>query len=528
MKKGDETFNEHANEYTNVPVDIEKEYSFRNVCPSVTAVYHDNQLELPENCDNPLILALPPFVDMKAILNGMSMAFTVVHAPGAREWPLERRLLGIDRVSDVLVLTAAHLRMLDWLHIALRHRYRGLIPTRSLQTLAQENYESSQSGTPKPISSAGDSHAECMSGLGVSGAGKTTLAKMILSMFPMIIEHRRFRGIEARFAQVVWLLVSCPPNGSVLTLMKGILHWFDLHLGTYYVKEVKSGANTTDYITKVDDVLRRHVTGVLVIDEIQFAMKSAEKTQLMGFLTNLLNSNHCTFVLLGTPDAKRYVVTSLRNARRVISGGFIELDPFSVDDDWRRIATGIIQIDFLPQAPAKPDEIINVLNELSAGLPAFAKLAWKLTQYTGLRGAQDRVTPTLMRKAVKDGFGPVEGLLDALRSRDYIALAKCEDLATAEVESVRSRMELERERRMLRYDYRHDEFTATFVSCVAILLEMGRTRIEAEALVRRILSDDPGLSSVQVIHTALREIDEPSAAESGEPAKSSQPKKELV
>jgi hypothetical protein len=505
--EGVELFQEGEGDFKKVPVDISEEYAFRNVCPSVTAVYHDNELELPENSDNPLILALPPFSDMKSILNSMSIAFAVAHAPTARDWPIERRILGIDRVSDVLVLTAAHVKLLDWLHIALRHRYRGFVPTRSLRQLTQENYESSQMGIPRPISAPGDSHSECMSAFGISGAGKTTLVKMVLSMFPMIIEHCRFRDIDARFTQVVWLLVSCPPNGSVLTLMKGILHWFDSHLRTRYVKEVKSGSNAADYIMKVIQVFKDHMTGVLVIDEIQFAMKSAEKTQLMGFLTNLLNSNHCTFILLGTPDAKRYIATSMRNGRRAINAGYINMDPFPVDDDWARITKAIIKIDFLPQPPADQDEIISVLNEVSAGLPAFAKLAWKLTQYEGLRGGQKMVTAALIRKAVKDGFGPVEGLLEALRTRDYVTLAKCEDLATSEIESVRSRMELERERRMLREDFRHDEFTATFGSCVAVLLEMGRTRIEAEAMVRRILSADPRLSPAQVIRKTLDEID---------------------
>lgn len=490
-------------EYESVPVSTDIDYIFRNICPSVSAVYHQPDLELNEDANNPMILALPPFGDMKSIAEGMSIGFAIPHLDSYRKLPLEQRFLATDRISNVLVSTAPHIKMMAWLYIALRHRYRGLIPTRSLKKLAQRNYTLTQHGKPRPICAPGDSHAECMTVFGISGSGKTTLVKMVLSTLPMIVEHRRFQDVETRFVQVVWVLISCPPNGSVLTLMKGILHWFDLHLGTGYVSEVRSRANTADYILKVDDVLRRHMVGVLVIDEIQFALNSAEKVQLMGFLTNLLNSNHCTFILLGTPDARRYIVKSLRNARRIVSGGFIALDPSPVDEEWVRIARAITRIDFLPNPPLNPAEIMSILRHESAGSPAFAKLAWKLTQFMGLRAGEKSVTPALIRTAVKDGFGPVQGLLEALRVRDYAALARCEDLAVEEVDAIRDRVALERERRRLRTVLPSDEFISTCVTCVAMLTEMGRTQIEAESLVRRILSASPGMSPEDVIRRVL-------------------------
>lgn len=371
--------------YRDVPLDLAGDDIFRNVCPSVEAVYHSSSLELQEHGENPLILALPPFGPLKPILNGMAMAFNVPHTQLYRNWPIDRKILAISRISQVLVLQAELVELLSWSHTAMRHRYSGLVPTRSLRKRVQENYALVQAGSPRPICLPGDSHALSRSVFGVSGAGKTTLAKMVLSTFPMIVEHREYEGVPARFVQVVWVFVSCPANGSVMTLMKGILHWFDLYLGTYYVKEVSTRSNTTDYILKVEDVLRRHFVGLLVIDEIQFALKAADKTQLIDFLTNLLNSNNCTFILLGTPEARKYMVRSFRTTRRSSSDGAIEMNPFSMGDLWKRLASAIISIDFLPIPPSDSEEIVRVLHEVSAGLPAFAKLAWKLTQYRGCR-----------------------------------------------------------------------------------------------------------------------------------------------
>ncbi|MCA8434557.1 ATP-binding protein [Burkholderia seminalis] len=498
--------------YRDVPLDPAGDDIFRNTCPSVEAVYHSSSLELQEHGENPLILALPPFGPLKPILNGMAMAFNVPHAPHYRKWSIDRKILAISRISQVLVLQGELVELLSWLHTAMRYRYSGLVPTRSLRKRVQENYALVQAGSPRPICLPGDSHALSKFVFGISGAGKTTLAKMVLSTFPMIIEHREYQGVPARFMQVVWVFVSCPANGSVLTLMKGILHWFDLYLGTYYVNEISSRSNTTDYILKVEDVLRRHFTGVLVIDEIQFALRSAYKTQLIDFLTNLLNSNGCTFILLGTPEARKYMVRSLRTTRRSSGDGAIPMNPFSMDVLWKRLAKAIINIDFLPMPPSDPEEIMAVLHEVSAGLPAFAKLAWKLTQYKGLQANNESVTPGLVREAVKAGFGPVENLLQALRTRDYVTLAKCVDLATADVEAFRERMTREKRRRQIGTKLVDDAFLEKFSASVAVLIEMGRSEIEAESLVRRVLETDRTLSFEEVVRRALPPEDSPQGA----------------
>ncbi|MCA8348512.1 ATP-binding protein [Burkholderia cepacia] len=500
--------NAEADVYKSVPLDLSKDPIFSKICPSVSACYHDSSLELPENAQNPLILALPPFEARDRLAKAMALSFAIPHSKDARNLPLQLRLLGIERISRVLVLTEAHLKLLDWIHISLRHRYRGLVPTRSLRKLAQENYESTQRGHTKAIYAAEESHADCISVLGISGAGKTTTVKMVLRMFPMIIEHTVFREIEARFAQVVWIFVSCPPNGSVLTLMKGILHWFDAHLNTKYVEEVKSRANTGDFIQAVVDKLRLHHVGLLVIDEIQFAIQSAEKVDLMGFLTSLLNDGECLFVLVGTPDAGELIKQTVRNLRRVVSRTFIPLDLFPLAEDAKRLARSIIAVDFLPEEPDAPEAAIKTLIEVSAGSPAFMKLAWEHSQYAGLRAKVKSVTPALIRSAVTEAFSLVEGLLAALRKKDLLALDRYRDTAIAQLTEIRERMALDKERHRLKLNGSIDEASEKFSKCVGALVNMGWPETNAEAFSRACLLNDVSVSVESVIRMALAS-DEP-------------------
>ena len=434
---------EREEEYRKVPVDVANDVILRRMCPSVEAIYHDGDLELKENSDNPLILALPRFETRERFSKAMQMSFTVPHSDDARKLSSQLRLLGIERISRVLTLTDSHLQLLDWIHISLRHRYRGLVPVRALRSIAQRNYRETQRGRPRAIYTPESSHADCISVLGISGAGKTTMIKMVLCMFPMIIEHTEFCGIKARFVQIVWMMVSCPPNGSVLTLLKGILYWFDENLDTHYVEEAGSRANSGDLIKFIVDKIKLHHVGMLIIDEIQFAVQSADRADLMGFITSLLNDGQCLFVLVGTPDAGEVIKETIRNLRRVVSRTYIPLEHFPEPKDAKRLASSIVAIDFMPEKPDNMDEITATLIDVGASSPAFMKLAWEHTQYMGEQAGAKKVTPALVKSAVRKPFSLIRGLLEALRNKDVVALDGYRDVAEEQMIAIRKKIALE-------------------------------------------------------------------------------------
>lgn len=490
--------------YRQVPVKPEDDLILRRHCPSVEAVYHEGALELPENASNALILALPPFVSRELFKRAMTVSFAVPHSDDVRKLPATQRLLGIERISRVLGLTDPHLQLLDWIHISLRHRYRGLIPRRSLAKIAQRNYRESQRGRTKAIYTPDSSHADCIFVVGISGAGKTTAVKMVLSMFPMIIQHSEFRGVRAHFTQVVWMMVSCPPNGSVATLMKGILHWFDENLGTHYVKEIRSGSNSGDLIKAVIRKLKDHHVGMLVIDEIQFAVKSAERADLMGFITTLLNDGECLFVLVGTPDAGDLIEKTIRNVRRVGNRAYIPFEHFPAPADARRLARAIVAIDFLPEKPDNVEEVVETLIEVGAGSPAFMKLAWEHTQYMGERAGKRKVTPTLVKGAVKQAFSLVKGLLEALRKKDMVALDSYRDMAVEQMNAIRKKIAMDRKRRNMKLDPCVDEASEKFSRCVAVLLNVGWPETQAEEFARAKLMSDSTITVEGLLRLALK------------------------
>ncbi|MGF6414853.1 ATP-binding protein [Paraburkholderia sp. MM5482-R1] len=480
------------------------DYVFRKFNPCVVADYRDGQQELEENASNPMILALPAFVPRDEVIAAMKKAFAVPHMDTWRQWPLVRKILGIEHVLQVLVTCPEHLELYDWMHVTLRHRYRDAVPTAALAPLMQKNYEASQALHATVIRHPGKSHSRCHSIIGLSGAGKTTLMAMVLSIFPMMIEHREFADVPAYFVQVTWLVVSCPSTGSVETLMQLILQWFDDHLPTHYVDEMPANAKIGRYIKKVHTVLKRHMVGFLIIDEFQFALKAAKKTGIVDFLTNFFNEDCCAYILIGTPEVRRIIGTlSMRDARRTISGGKTELSPYRYGREWCRFVDELIRIDFLPCAPADIRPIRKALYEVSAGLSAFAKLAWEITQYVGLRAGYQAVTPELVRQSVADTFSPVSGLIDALLRRDYTKLVGLEDMAIEEVEKIKAVIERQFARRDLEAGNGSVEVGKVFALCVAMLVDLGKPVVEAETEIRDILQTHPGWTAQEVMKKAL-------------------------
>lgn len=174
---------------------------------SVDAVYRDSKQELPEYAHNALVLALPRF-DRGAILDGMREEFAVRHSELSRRWTKEQRILGLNRISRVWVLLPVHVQLLDWAYAALRTRYLGLQCTEVVKREMQQRYEDIQSGKYRPLSHPSESHSECKSIFALSGVGKTTAMKIVLSTLPMIIKHKQFEGGDLRIVQAVWVFVS--------------------------------------------------------------------------------------------------------------------------------------------------------------------------------------------------------------------------------------------------------------------------------------------------------------------------------
>ncbi|WP_341317462.1 ATP-binding protein [Paraburkholderia sp. IMGN_8] len=474
----------------------------------VTAVYHDPLLEPTEYRDNPLILALPPFHRRLEVATAALRQFEMPYSQECRTWSDEIKLLSVQRISLNGIALPIQIRISDWLHAAIRTHYHLLQPMEEPDFL-QRRYAALQNGEAHVLGQLVQSHSGSMLVIGISGVGKTTAAKLGVSQFPRFIGHESFNGRPFLSDQVVWIHVTCPHNGSIKSLCKSILAWVDDLLGTFYEREMlKHGVNSADYVEKVGNVLLHHMVGVLIIDEIQNAMRATDQREVFDMLVNMLNKNSCPVLAIGTPEVATLAPKAFRLARRM-AGRTMTMEPFRKGPKSKTAGerdlylNGVTRLDFLPTPFTNKQGVHDALMAVSAGVPAFITLAWILTQHAGIVTKAQEVTPSLIVAATKQAFSIVSGLLAAIESRDIKKLATVSDLAITEVREYIEKLVTDDGR--TEYDEARDEYRRlnTFYRAVGTLVNLGIGQGSAELEVATIQREEPALDAIELVRKAI-------------------------
>jgi hypothetical protein len=167
--------------------------------------------------------------------------------------PLEQRLhLILDAIRFIQPL-AIHLRLEQCLSRMIRGSYVGRNPCelgsqaryyRQVRGLAEK--EKPLELPPPAVTTRG------CSVVGHSGAGKSTAINRILSMYPQVIFHGRYKSRLFTHSQLVYVKLECPYDGLLSGLCKTFFLEVDRLLETNtYERYVRHGQ------PKVDDLLLR-------------------------------------------------------------------------------------------------------------------------------------------------------------------------------------------------------------------------------------------------------------------------------
>lgn len=390
----------------------------------VKAVYRDAELACYRG--NPLIEALPPIYNEKQVVR--LLQYTPGYEESYRELPLEYRLHLIADAVRFFQPLSMHLRLEQCFSRMIRSGYVGRNPSvpkfqalyRKLQAIGDEPIE-----LPPPTVTTGG-----CSIVGHSGAGKSTAVNRILSMYPQVIFHGRYKGRPFTHSQLVYIKLECPYDGLLSGLCKSFFTEVDrlLDSNTYerYVRHGKPKVN--DLLLYMAELAFRHSIGVLVIDEIQNLQKAKGDgaNDMLDFLLWLDNKLGIPVVLVGTPRALPVLTGEFRRARRAAGQEAIPWNRMREDgNDWLLFTNTLWKYQYVHINCLLTPELRHVLYYESQGIADIAVKVYLLAQIEAITNRTEVITEESLIAAAQHRLSFVQPFLADLRAN--VAPEKIED-----------------------------------------------------------------------------------------------------
>lgn len=452
----------------------------------VRAAYrHESLLELPEFWGNPLIQALPPLPTKDEIFR--LLATYPVFDEAERLLPPHVRAMRISLINRLFVPMPMQLEIALGLMQIVRLAYTSRNPISPRLWLdPREEYATIREG----VLARWDSEAvfDGFSIIGTSGIGKSRSILKALRLLPQVIDHIDYRGVPLDAAQITYLKLDCPPDGSFRTIQENFFKMVDKLVGTnYYKRYARNGAaSKSEMIAGMKQVVQDHYVGALVIDEIQVLRElqrrvdkaKPEENPLLNLLVHLVNELRVPVIVVGTARARALLTGKLRMARRFEGLGDITWYQMQEDLDWDLFIEDLLRYNYLrhrgPLDPASSNEyrpasyaeVKHVLYEETQGITDFAIKVFQQAQIRAMEANIEELTVDVIRTVAKDKLRSARPLLLALRDGDVVTLEDIDDIPPIELDKYRAKavQELHQVRRGTVGGQPHTEPTVTPVA----------------------------------------------------------------
>jgi hypothetical protein len=397
---------------------------------TVQAAYRDTGI--PDYDGNPLIEALPPVLTDDQATVGLACypRYDEAH----RHAPEHIRYHLIQNSLRCFIPLDIHLDLQRRFSCLIRVGYAGRNP------LAAEFWKRF-AGAFKTFDQYGEqrqlpneaSKAAGFNIIGISGAGKSLSVERILNLYPQVIYHGQYRDRSFINAQVVWVKLDCPFDGSVKGLCVNFFQAIDDMLTTNYRRNYAHNRRTSDEMLPDMALLAaNHFLGVLVIDEIQrlSSARSGGAARMLNFFVQLVNTIGVPVVLIGNYKALSALSGDFSQMRRGTGQGDLIWDRMARDEEWRFFLESLWRLQYTREVCRLEldPSLVDVLYEETLGISDLAVKAYMFAQERAISSGRERITASIIRSAVRDKLGLPRAVLDALRTNDRRVLEQYEDV----------------------------------------------------------------------------------------------------
>ena len=352
----------------------------------VAAVYD------PTQEGNPFLAAMPEMLAHRAFMAAVRSLPPLPAGLGAM-MPEERR-------QHLPMLSSLFIPM-DYTYVLYDQLFRALSSTYSTHTMLEEIQRTNALFRGSPVYSTQPATGSI---LGVPGVGKTSSIRRALSLLPQVIEHEEYQGKPFYCKQILFLIVECPSDCSVKTLGLNIAVAIDKAIGSSYAKQLTTlrSAAASAIATQVKVLCLTHHVGLILIDEIQNAVTTAQKNKqikpLIKFLVELINDTCTSAFFVGTPIAEG-LFTSQEHLKRRTRG--MRLLPFKPDGAYRAFLQAIWPYQLTSATAPLSEQLANKLYDHSGGIPAYIVKIFQESQAQALLQGESCISAKTMQRAIE-------------------------------------------------------------------------------------------------------------------------------
>lgn len=390
---------------------------------------------------NPFIEALPPILTEDEVME--ALAYYPNYDKAERRLPSHVRLHLIQSALQLFAPLPIHLDLERRFSRMIRASYQQRNPlSRDFWRDVAEGIESLESSTavvgnrprPSPLG---------FTIIGFPGVGKSTSVESILSLYPQVIYHSRYGDRDFTHAQIVWLKLECPYDGSIKGLCLNFFQAIDDILGTNYEANYTGGRRTVDeMLPQMARVAANHGLGVLVIDEIQRLShaKSGGAKRMLNFFVQVANTIGVPVVLVGTYAAKAILSGEFHQIRRGTGQGDLVWDRMeegawvpkknkkSKPGVWQLFLESLWTYQYVRNECPLTEELSHMLYEQTQGITDFAAKVYMLAQVRAIVRGEESVTADIIKSVACDSLRQAQKVLDALRRGDLNSVTDIEDV----------------------------------------------------------------------------------------------------
>lgn len=205
------------------------------------------------------------------------------------------------------------------------------------------------------------------------------------------------------------LSVQCPFDSSVKSLLLSILKEVDGVISSdYYEKALKVRATTDTLISMVSKVALNHI-GLLIVDEIQNVVNSKNGRQLVGMLTQLINSSGISICMVGTPACEPFFEREMHLARRTLG---LQYGPMLYDENFIFLCRTLWDYQYIKNKSEISDATVNWLYEHSGGIVSVVVSLLHDAQEIAILNGTEELSFANLNEAYKSRLSMLRSYID--------------------------------------------------------------------------------------------------------------------